>query len=281
MAGKKGFILCVCQGTCPSFTKMDIFGVLSDVRKDNLYWFGARGLIFTSPWVATSRTLRHPAVLLLTASGKPLELAVGGRVLRHDALALAPLTERGLVARDVGLVSVHVQPDHPCFPAFQQIGQGWRRLDRRGFAAFDRDLLRAYEGRLSHAAAAALFEDLVQVAAEQIPAPRPGHARAEWLRTLLDERPSCSLEELAQALDLSYTAASHCFSRAVGMPLRTYQQWQKCLRAAARLHEDCKLTDIALESGFTDSAHLSRTWQRCYGLSPSYIRDPKHVQLFL
>lgn len=30
--GKKGFILCVCQGTCPSFTKMDIFGVLSDVR---------------------------------------------------------------------------------------------------------------------------------------------------------------------------------------------------------------------------------------------------------
>jgi hypothetical protein len=29
---KKGFILCVCQGTCPSFTKMDIFGVLSDIR---------------------------------------------------------------------------------------------------------------------------------------------------------------------------------------------------------------------------------------------------------
>ena len=25
--GKKGFILCVCQGTCPSFNKMDIFGV--------------------------------------------------------------------------------------------------------------------------------------------------------------------------------------------------------------------------------------------------------------
>lgn len=34
MSGKKGFILCVCQGTCPSFTKMDIFGVLSDVRRE-------------------------------------------------------------------------------------------------------------------------------------------------------------------------------------------------------------------------------------------------------
>jgi heterodisulfide reductase subunit A-like polyferredoxin len=34
---KKGFILCVCQGTCPSFTKMDIFGVLSDVRRAKLF----------------------------------------------------------------------------------------------------------------------------------------------------------------------------------------------------------------------------------------------------
>ena len=34
---KKGFILCVCQGTCPSFTKMDIFGVLSDVRREKIF----------------------------------------------------------------------------------------------------------------------------------------------------------------------------------------------------------------------------------------------------
>ena len=37
MSGKKGFILCVCQGTCPSFTKMDIFGVLSDIRREKLF----------------------------------------------------------------------------------------------------------------------------------------------------------------------------------------------------------------------------------------------------
>jgi len=35
--GKKGFVLCVCQGTCPSFTKMDIFGVLSDIRREKLF----------------------------------------------------------------------------------------------------------------------------------------------------------------------------------------------------------------------------------------------------
>jgi hypothetical protein len=30
--GKSGFVLCVCQGTCPSFKKMDIFNVLADVH---------------------------------------------------------------------------------------------------------------------------------------------------------------------------------------------------------------------------------------------------------
>jgi len=35
--GKKGFVLCVCQGTCPSFTKMAIFGVLSDIRRVKLF----------------------------------------------------------------------------------------------------------------------------------------------------------------------------------------------------------------------------------------------------
>lgn len=34
---KKGFILCVCQGTCPSFKKMDIFEVLSDVRREKIF----------------------------------------------------------------------------------------------------------------------------------------------------------------------------------------------------------------------------------------------------
>jgi AraC-like DNA-binding protein len=258
--------------------------VLSAVCKDNVYWFGTRGLIFTSPWVATPSTTRHPAVLLLTASGRPVEISVAGRVMRHEALALAPLTRRGLRALDVGLVSVHVEPDHPCFPAFCQIaGSGVQPLDRRAFARFDADLVRAYDGRLAPRAAERLFEGLVEVAAASTAPPesRRSDERAAQLRAMLRAHPSCSLRDLAADMGLSYTGASHCFSRVVGMPLRAYQQWQKCMRAAARLHEDCKLTDIALDAGFTDSAHLSRTWQRTYGLAPSYIRDSRHVRIVL
>lgn len=38
---KKGVILCVCQGTCPSFQQMNIFEVLNTLRRENLVDFVA------------------------------------------------------------------------------------------------------------------------------------------------------------------------------------------------------------------------------------------------
>lgn len=38
---KRGLLLCVCQGTCPSFHQMDIFEVLNALRRDKLIdWVG-------------------------------------------------------------------------------------------------------------------------------------------------------------------------------------------------------------------------------------------------
>lgn len=38
---KKGLLLCVCQGTCPSFKGMDIFGVINEIRRKKLVDFVA------------------------------------------------------------------------------------------------------------------------------------------------------------------------------------------------------------------------------------------------
>lgn len=38
---KKGLLLCVCQGTCPSFQEMNVFEVLNALRKENIFdWVG-------------------------------------------------------------------------------------------------------------------------------------------------------------------------------------------------------------------------------------------------
>ena len=257
------------------------FGVRSEIAKDNLYWFGTRGLIFTSPWVMTGSTERQTAVILLSASGRPVELMVGGRASRHRAFAIAPMTRRGLRAVDVGLISVNVQPHHPCFGAFCRIARpGARPLLRSAFARFDSMLVRAYEGRISQREAERLFEDLVETAAGQLQVAGSRDERAETLHALLQENPECSLAEVARLLNVSYTGASHLFARAVGLPLRTYQHWMKCMRATQFLNGQATLTEIAQLAGFSDSAHLSRAWQRRYGLPPSYLRDRAHVRIF-
>jgi heterodisulfide reductase subunit A-like polyferredoxin len=38
---KKGLLLCVCQGTCPSFKGMDIFEVANSIRREKLVDFVA------------------------------------------------------------------------------------------------------------------------------------------------------------------------------------------------------------------------------------------------
>jgi AraC-like DNA-binding protein len=248
--------------------------------RDNIYWFGSRGCIFTSPCFFAGNTTRQSGVLLLTASHDALEVAAPGRVVRHDAVGIAPMCTRQLHAIDVGLISVNVHVNHPGFRAFCAIPEpGVLVLDRSAFARFDEQLILAYEGRLSVPAAAQLFEELVQTATEQLPQPQPSDPRVRVLHELMRTRPECTLDDMAGQLNLSYTTASHLFSRTMGVSLRSYQLWIKAIRAAARMVVGARLTDIAHEVGFVDSAHLSRTWRRSYGFAPSYITDGTKVRV--
>src|SRR5687767_12957145 len=166
------------------------YGALAALMKDNHYWFGPSGFLFTSPWVVTPHTVRHSAVLLLTASGEPFEVTAGGSAVRSAASAVAPLTERGLCAMNVGLVSLHVFPPHPCYRAFQRIAApGIAGLDRRRFAEFDAGILRAYEGRLTLREAQQLFEALVGAAVQQLPRAARGALAVDRLHEMLREKP--------------------------------------------------------------------------------------------
>jgi AraC-like DNA-binding protein len=256
------------------------YGVLSAIAKDQLYWLGTRGFVFTSPWVVTARTVRHPAVVLLSARRRPFELELNGRTEKCDAVAIAPHTVRGLRAIDAALVSVNVEVHHPRYSVFGDIpAPGVARLDREAFRALDEPLERAYEGALSRVEAAGLLEGVVSRAVAQLPNGRCRDLRADPLREFLREHPTCSLDDVARELRVSYARASRLFSRAVGMPLRTYQHWLKCMRAAEQFGLAATWTEIAQEAGFTDHPHFARTWQRSFGHPPSYMRDRRHVRV--
>lgn len=256
------------------------YGALSHEMKDHSYVLRS-GFIFTSPWVVTERTVRHPAAILLTAKYRPFELRTnrGGEYL---AAAIKPVTSRSLRAEDVGLVSVHIHPNHPQFRRFRAIPKpGVMGLDRAAFTRFDDTLLAAYRGELSIPDAVKLFENIVATAVEFLPPVKRMDPRVEQAIELLQKDASYPLKELAAKLGLSYDHMSHLFSEAVGLPLRSYQLWQKAYNAGFLFASGRTLTDIAHATGFTDSAHLSHTFKQSYGISPSHLMDRKYVETFV
>ena len=266
--------------TSARWSVRSFWGGVSGDAKDHLFWFGSRGCMFTSPYFRTGNTTRPAAVLLLSATGAPLEVTTHGRVIKGDAVYVPPMCTRRLHAMHTGLVSINIHAPHPGFRALCAPAEaGALGLDRSAFARFDEQLLDAYHGRLSHREAIDLFEAVVETATEQLPRPEPCDPRTQILRDLLRRSPDCSLEEMAEELHVAYTTASHVFARAMGVPLRSYQLWIKAVRAAARMAVGARLTHIAHEVGFVDSAHLSRTWRRAYGFAPSRITDGTEVKV--
>lgn len=70
-----------------------------------------------------------------------------------------------------------------------------------------------------------------------------------------------SLETIADGVYLSQSRFVTLFKQNVGVPFRRYLMWQRLLEAVKQVTSGTSLTEAARESGFADSAHLSRTFK--------------------
>lgn len=106
---------------------------------------------------------------------------------------------------------------------------------------------------------------------------------------LLDARISDTLAWLSEADDLNLSLGQihlrsglsesrfrHLFRDQVGLSVKNFLLWSKLQRAIQLLADDPSLTHAAHGAGFADSAHLSRTFKRTFGLSPSDIFKNAH-----
>ena len=80
-----------------------------------------------------------------------------------------------------------------------------------------------------------------------------------------------ALRDVAAAVHLSPSRLRHLFVEETGVTLRGYVLWLRILRAVAAMMDGRTWTDAAHEAGFADSAHLSRTFRRMFGVTPAMI----------
>ena len=85
------------------------------------------------------------------------------------------------------------------------------------------------------------------------------------------EAPKIRLEEVADAVFLSPSRFQHLFSEEVGLPFRRYVLWRKLARSLVEVGRGSTLSAAAHASGFSDSAHLTRTFYQMFGMSPTIM----------
>jgi AraC family transcriptional regulator len=91
----------------------------------------------------------------------------------------------------------------------------------------------------------------------------------DWAGDNLDT--ALSAKEAAAHVGLSVSRASHLFVEQTGLPFRTFVLWLRVMRAVDAYGTGSSLTAAAQEAGFADSAHLSRTFRRMFGLSAAAL----------
>jgi AraC-like DNA-binding protein len=162
-----------------------------------------------------------------------------------------------------------------------ETAQGRALLERCGGAdIFDLDhdlaealvapLRAAYLEAAADPVVVALGRDAVAALAGRAPAPAGVDPRIEraiaWLRERLDSR--LSLQDAAVVAHLSPSRFRHLFVAQTGVSFRAYVLWARVEAAVGAAMSGRSWTAAAHDAGFADSAHLSRTCRRMFGIAP-------------
>jgi AraC-like DNA-binding protein len=81
-----------------------------------------------------------------------------------------------------------------------------------------------------------------------------------------------ALRDVAAAVAISESRLRHLFVAATGSSFRAYLLWLRINLAIEAVMAGASWTDAAHDAGFADSAHLTRTHKRMFGIEPSAIR---------
>jgi AraC family transcriptional regulator len=102
----------------------------------------------------------------------------------------------------------------------------------------------------------------------------PTDARIGEAMRIIDKDPLNTLNysALARMVHLSPSRFASVFREQTGLPVRNYVLWRRLVYVFDRLEHGDSITEAAHNAGFSDCAHLSRSFHRICGTMPSNIQ---------
>ncbi|WP_434426089.1 helix-turn-helix domain-containing protein [Nannocystis pusilla] len=212
---------------------------------------------FTSPIfpVGVRRLAAHPNPALAVLVGRTGPVTVAG--------------EGGRVTGDVLIV----RPAISHCVAFAERGADVIYLNGLDFR-FSAPLAVAATGALAVLAARAIGGEADAIAELRarsgLAAAPPRTNMAAIVRAIqADPMARMSQTELARRLGMERTQALRRFKAATGLTFRAFKLWSGLQHAARQIEAGVLVRTAAMDAGFADTAHLSRSFRAMFGLSPS------------
>lgn len=228
-----------------------------------------------------SEAHRHHALHLVLAREGALSARVGDESAPTTSAGVltAPDVPHSIDARGREVVLVFVEPEADVGARLLATLRG----PARRMSGEQRDaLLTGLDPRPGTRALSEWLEPAVDRLAGSARPERRMHPRVRRLLAILKDLPpdaDVSLEALGARVGLSPSRLMHVFTESVGIPLRPYVLWLRVQRAATAIVHGAPLARAASEAGFSDAAHMSRTFRGMFGLPPSALaRRSQSVQ---
>lgn len=128
-----------------------------------------------------------------------------------------------------------------------------------------------FSNSFSSGPALSLIDALISALAPYHPFHPPLDARIlhtiRYIKSNLDSE--LDIQTVAGQACLSESRFSHLFKEQIGIPLRRYILWCRIEKAIRIITSGASISEAAYECGFSDPAHLTRTFQEMFGIRPS------------
>ena len=212
-----------------------------------------------------SRTLGGYAIYI--SRGHPFSIERNGVWDLSHRLAVVQPFESHCLRRCEGLRTILIEPESVC-SAFMMDGRwidgaaantGWMERIDCGFAEWE---------RLGKAPDRPVNETFF---GGPLPEPRLD-PRIGLVASRLARDPGWTVTELAALTGLSPSRLTHLFSEQLGIPIRSFRAWKRARNSIALTISEPILLRAALDAGYSDEAHFSRSMRKYFGQHAHLMR---------
>jgi AraC-like DNA-binding protein len=231
----------------------------------------------------------HHALQVVVSTGKPFSFYVDGRRQEGVCAVIAPDKIHQLEGTDTGQILLLIDPEAAYAHALASRYLAQNRVcimpDVHDAGVF-RELGAALsnpDGSFSCNQAALMADQVMaMLLGDDSPQAFPMNERIRRVIEVIKglDAEKISVGEIAQKVFLSESRLIHLFTREMGIPIRRYLLWRRLGIVVRLVLSGSSLTDAAHGAGFSDSAHMSRTFRDMFGYSPSDIlKNSRFIQV--